>query len=108
MTVATSHRERIKPGPKISERYPLLALEEVLQGGDARMRQEGSRHHYEGLVLPGYISIVCNVNVGTVHRWRKEGLTPWAADEAAVAIGYHPSMIWPEWATEESEESCQE
>ncbi len=29
---------------------------------------------------------------------RGEGLTWWQADRLAIAIGYHPSEIWPEWS----------
>lgn len=31
----------------------------------------------------------------TVNRWTADGMMPWtAADEAAVAIGLHPSLVW--------------
>jgi hypothetical protein len=32
----------------------------------------------------------------TVERWVKKGHIPWyAADAAAIALGLHPIMIWP-------------
>lgn len=31
----------------------------------------------------------------TVSRWMQDGELPWtAADEAAVALGLHPSLVW--------------
>lgn len=33
----------------------------------------------------------------TIHHWRKQGLTEYTADVAAVRVGAHPALIWPEW-----------
>lgn len=33
----------------------------------------------------------------TVWRWRLAGLTDQAADWAAIALGVHPCMVWPDW-----------
>lgn len=32
-----------------------------------------------------------------VHRWVHDGLGYVRADEAAVALGLHPALIWPGW-----------
>lgn len=33
----------------------------------------------------------------TIGRWRKEGCIPWVgADIAAVRLGHHPMLVWPE------------
>lgn len=43
------------------------------------------------------IATVCGVKRPAVVKWLKRGLTPWTADRVAVAVGLHPSIIWPEW-----------
>ncbi len=36
----------------------------------------------------------------TVARWATAGLTEYAADRAAIAIGSHPGTVWPDlWYT---------
>ncbi len=36
----------------------------------------------------------------TVARWATDGLTEYAADRAAIAIGSHPGAVWPDlWYT---------
>lgn len=34
----------------------------------------------------------------TIHKWVKHGVPFFAADEAAIRLGTHPLLIWPEWA----------
>lgn len=87
------------PGPKRGARYPLENLEAILHGHDLHMRHEtGNLHRDTDRVLPGYVAQVCGVSRTSVHRWRAEGLTAWAADKAAIAIGLHPVIIWSDWA----------
>ena len=39
-----------------------------------------------------------------IHRAaRRGGVTYWTADRWAVALGWHPAMIWPEWLEEETD-----
>lgn len=39
-----------------------------------------------------------------VHRWRElGGLITTHADRAAVALGLHPAIIWPDWCPTETE-----
>ena len=33
-----------------------------------------------------------------VHRWVHDGLSYIRADEAAVALGLHPALVWPGWS----------
>ena len=33
----------------------------------------------------------------TIHRWAHNGISDRNADRAAVALGKHPSNIWPNW-----------
>lgn len=40
-----------------------------------------------------------SVDDAQLHRWRRDGLTVMHADRAAVALGLHPSEIWPTWWT---------
>lgn len=30
-------------------------------------------------------------------KWQRRGLTTAAADRAAIRLGLHPSLLWPEW-----------
>ncbi|MFN0090128.1 MAG: MerR family transcriptional regulator [Acidimicrobiales bacterium] len=39
------------------------------------------------------------VTARTVHRWRAEGLSDLQADRAAIAVGLHPALVWPDWCT---------
>lgn len=32
----------------------------------------------------------------TIYRWRKTGLSEQQADRAAIAVGSHPALIWPD------------
>lgn len=86
-----------KPGPRPGVRYPYDKLEARFLGMDSHMRHVTGNIGYTG-VMPSYMAKLCRVNVGVVHRWKREGLTAWAADRAAIAIGLHPINVWPEWA----------
>ena len=37
------------------------------------------------------------VSPSRVRLWRRSGVPWWRADEIAVCLGYHPSLIWPNW-----------
>ena len=43
------------------------------------------------------VALRCGANVRQVHRWRHDGLTSRAADEAACRAGLHPALVWPSW-----------
>jgi hypothetical protein len=40
---------------------------------------------------------VLGVSREVVHRWERHGVPMVTADRAAVSLGLHPGMIWPEW-----------
>lgn len=95
MGVARKHNPGSKPGP----RFAFENLEMALLGGDHLTRQSsGSNTRLnEKQVMPKYIARATNTHTSIVHRWKREGLTFYAADKAAIAIGHHPSTIWPDW-----------
>ena len=38
------------------------------------------------------------LHFSTIYRYRSDGRIPWKeADRIAVALGFHPGAIWPEW-----------
>lgn len=36
------------------------------------------------------------VSPRTIHRWTRGGIPEFAADRAAIALGYHPCEVWGE------------
>jgi len=38
-----------------------------------------------------------NVTSRTIARWSTGGLNTWTADRVACQIGFHPSLLCPEW-----------
>lgn len=40
---------------------------------------------------------VLGVNRRSVARWRRGGMPEPTADRAAVELGLHPSLVWPDW-----------
>lgn len=61
-------------------RYPLGPLVDAAQAGSVLALAEAV----------GFTS-------RTVHRWAHTGIADSYADEAAVALGLHPGLVWPEW-----------
>ncbi len=45
----------------------------------------------------GTLAARAGVTARTVWRWHHRGLTDTQADRTAVALGYHPANIWPDW-----------
>jgi hypothetical protein len=43
------------------------------------------------------LAAAVGVSRRTIIRWRKDGLTVWAADRAAAALAVHPYEIWDGW-----------
>lgn len=71
-------------GAKPMERFPLAPLVEmVLRRWPAQTDDR--------------IAQLLGVSPSRLCEWRNDGLTWSAADRAAVAIGYHPLSIWPNW-----------
>jgi len=63
-----------------SVRWPVAPLWDVAEATSA--------HHLAELL---------GVSDRTVVRWLVVGLLDTQADRMAVRLGYHPSMLWPEW-----------
>jgi hypothetical protein len=43
------------------------------------------------------LAVLTGFPARTIHRWAHAGLRDIQADRAAVALGKHPSNIWPNW-----------
>lgn len=43
------------------------------------------------------IAMQLGVSPRSIWRWHHRGLTDRQADRAAIALGYHPANIWPDW-----------
>lgn len=39
----------------------------------------------------------CGTTRDNVQAWRRRGLSEWAADQVASALGWHPALVWPDW-----------
>ena len=63
-----------------TSRFPIAELESCLGGTSAR--------EMAGLL---------KVSSRTVVRYRRRGLSVVQADRAAVAVGFHPAEVWPNW-----------
>jgi hypothetical protein len=38
-----------------------------------------------------------SISMSSYHRYRKTGTIPWImADKAAISLGLHPVLVWPE------------
>lgn len=37
---------------------------------------------------------VAQVNIGTVHNWKKHGVPEPQADRVAIRLGLHPASVW--------------
>lgn len=81
-------RRARKTGP----RYPMLPrqpleqyLRTVVEDGSARV-----------------FAALCGVDRRVWMRWGAEGISLYAADRAAIALGLHPVLIWAEFHTVES------
>lgn len=85
------------------------------------MSGDGSRHHgprfpfgpladyYGPVIVPNLtgprslvsptrvIGELAGVNRRTISRWQRDGIPERHADRLAVAVGAHPSEIWPDW-----------
>lgn len=55
-----------------------------------------ARHDVVGADVAALADLV-GVAPRSVHRWSIEGVPLNRADEVAVALGVHPSAIWPQW-----------
>jgi lambda repressor-like predicted transcriptional regulator len=45
------------------------------------------------------VAVTVGVARSTIYKWRRSGLTLFQADRVAIALGVHPSTLWPDWFT---------
>ena len=90
---------------KRQPRFPLKELERLLEGSDEVEANLGGRSSDTNIVTTSYIARRLDVQRGVVCRWRREGIPFYSADAAAISLGVHPVLIWPEFHTHE-EQSC--
>lgn len=71
---------RLPPDRLTEDRYSILVLERLAGNTSVSdfARQAG-------------------VSARSVWRWRHHGLDEWRADRLAIAFGFHPCEVWPEW-----------
>ncbi len=69
----------------IQQRFPFAPLQALVQ------------RRYGMDVSPAFVAEVFDVSTRTLIRWKQNGLMFQSADRAAVAVGLHPSLVWPEW-----------
>lgn len=61
---------------------PLIRVAEMMGGEHSKLSQQD-------------LADMIGISSRAITRWRKEGGIPWiSADEAAVAIGLHPLLVW--------------
>lgn len=74
-------------------RYPITPIAHRL---GITLHQPGNRHDPH---LDGYNALAqaLHVSRATARRMVANGLTDLQADRAALAIGLHPSLLWPTW-----------
>lgn len=69
----------------IQQRFPFAPLNLIVT------------RRYGADVSPHTVAEVFDVSARTLLRWKQNGLMFQSADRAAVAVGLHPSLVWPEW-----------
>lgn len=53
--------------------------------------------HQRHISVIGKAAQLTGIDNATFHKWRRDGLSRWAADRVACRLGYHPGLIWPNW-----------
>lgn len=43
------------------------------------------------------LAALLGIDARQVHRWKQYGLSDEWADRAAITLGLHPALVWPEW-----------
>jgi hypothetical protein len=75
-------------------RYPFADVAPFIE---AEWRPLDEVRHRTHIGIVGIAAEALGVSVRTVHHWRVRGLNEQQADHIACRLGYHPSLIWPEW-----------
>lgn len=74
----------MKGRQSLALRWPWSNLEAVMKADGYVMRRERSE--------------VLGITQRTADRWKAGGIPDKSADHAAIAIGTHPALIWPDWS----------
>lgn len=80
-------QQRHGPRPASLSIEPLRAI--------AQPRNTEGRAHARSSIAE--IAEAIGVDLNTVHRWARKGIPHHAADRAAIAFGYHPLELWPDF-----------
>lgn len=83
-------------------KLPFSAVEELLVNDEhsAELMQYVSVDMGERRPLPSAVARRLGVDVNTVHRYRKHGVSHNIADRIAIQLGLHPAEIWPNYYEE--------
>ena len=73
------------------------SLETFLLGVDADMRRWANT---ERRVAAGAVAHAIGISTQTVYRWTRDGVPLFNADRAAIRLGVHPVLIWPDFHKE--------
>jgi hypothetical protein len=52
-----------------------------------------------GPLTDGELAERFGVTRRTVLRWKRRCLDEWRADRWSIALGLHPSSVWPDWSS---------
>lgn len=76
-------------------RFPLEPLAVVLS---VELGVQGGMHPAtDGPTGLTAVAESLGVSESSAKRYRRHGLSDRQADHAAVALGVHPSVLWPDW-----------
>ena len=86
---------------KKQRRMSFSDLENFLRHCDADIRQFNGAQMDARRVMPAAIAHRIHMPVGTVHRYRRDGIPLYSADRIAAHLDVHPANIWPDFYEEE-------
>lgn len=84
------------PEPRPFSLDPVLSLVDGYIGRGANQYDAGHTEHLAVIVARCW-GVSWNGARQRIGRWRRLGLTTVEADRLAVAFGYHPANLWPQW-----------
>lgn len=74
----------------------MLALERAERGSRRRLSIEPLLERLEADSVAAAARRL-DVDRTRLYQWRRAGLTVARADVLAIAAGFHPGEVWPEW-----------
>lgn len=84
----------MKPGPRFA--YPELMP--YLSAHFGRPYILDQNQDWGPFWVDDEAAVVLGTTRDTIGRWKREGLSLWHAEKAAVELGRMPWEIWPEWS----------